>query len=104
VSPSASEVAAICQVSITTAKRWLAHKSRIPDYALLRLSGDLGAVNDAWKGWRIEGDSLISPKGWIIGRRELESVPGLREQLADVQQELAAVRSNNLVEDQPLPD
>jgi hypothetical protein len=79
IAPSPSDVAAICHVSIATAKRWLSGKTRIPHYARLLLTGDLGAINPDWKGWRLEKHTIISPKGWVISRSDVESAPALRK-------------------------
>lgn len=111
VGASPSDVAAICHVSIATAKSWLSDKTRFPHYALVLLAGDLGAMSQGWKGWRVEGDSIITPKGLMISRSELEAAPGLMEQIDTLQEELAALRSKLAalrckapLEEQPLPD
>ena len=103
VGPSPFHVAALCHVSITTAKRWLLGKTRIPHYARLLLTGDLGAINPDWKGWRVEGDAIISPKGWVISRSDLEAAPALMEEITTLREELAAVRCKSL-EEQPRPE
>jgi hypothetical protein len=103
VGPSPPDVAALCHVSITTAKRWLSGKTRIPHYARLLLTGDLGAISAGWKGWRVENDAIISPKGWVISRSDLEAAPARMEEITTLREELAAARCKSL-EEQPRPE
>lgn len=103
VGPSPSEVAAICQVSLTTAKGWLSGKTRIPRHAVVLLTGDLGAMDPGWQGWRVEKDRIVSPKGWMISRSDLESAPILMEEIAELRQALGTARRCNSLEEQPLP-
>jgi hypothetical protein len=59
--------AALLGVSVKTVRNWDRGRHRVPWSAvkllrLLRL-GDLGALAPAWAGWRLQGETLLSPEG-----------------------------------------
>lgn len=59
--------AAYLGVSLRTIQHWDAGRHKVPwsTVRLLRLcrQGDLGAVDDHWKGFRIVRDALVTPDG-----------------------------------------
>jgi len=63
-------IAAVCGVSLETARRWR-RLGRCPEPArrLLAVANDLGMISPTWTGWTIRGDVIISPEG-------LEATPG----------------------------
>jgi hypothetical protein len=60
------EIARICGVDITTARRWKRGAICPPQSALSVLSGDLGFLDPAWRGWKLRQGCLWSPEGWEI--------------------------------------
>jgi hypothetical protein len=101
------EIARICHVDITTARRWKRGARCPPESALLLIRGDLGCFDTAWKGWRLYKGNLISPEGWEITRGDVISSPLLRQQLAAFKTELrrlrAAADAADLTHEQPIP-
>lgn len=98
------EIARICHVDLTTARRWKRGARCPPKSALLLIGGDLGCFDAAWKGWRVHGGNLISPEGWEITLGDVISSPLLRQQLAAFKSELRRLRAAaDLIQDQPLP-
>lgn len=49
--------------------------------------GDLGCIDHAWAGWRIQKGLLISPEGWEISVNMIMGVPLMRQQIAAYQAE-----------------
>lgn len=99
-----SEIARICRVSEKTAGRWKAGHI-VPGYAhLALLEGDLGAFGEFWRGWRVVGDAIRSPDGWLIKRDDALSVPLLLGQIAALRGELDSVKgARDELEEQPTP-
>lgn len=100
----AEVVAERAGVDVSTARRWKAGTTRIPKSAQMIIKADLGAFGNAWRGWSIEGEELISPEGWRIGRGAVLNVPLMRQQLAAYQAELRGKDSTSHLEEQPLPE
>ena len=99
-----NEIARICQVDITTARRWKRGASYPPKSALLLILGDLGAFDPAWRGWRVYDGTLVSPEGWVITQGDVLSSPLLRQQLAAFKSELRRMRAaQDSIHNQPLP-
>jgi len=46
------------------------------------LSGNLGCLDPAWRGWVLRAGKLISPEGWEATPQDVLSLPSLRAQLA----------------------
>src|ERR1700731_2529037 len=88
-----NEIARICQVDLTTARRWKRGARCPPKSALLLILGDLGCFDAAWRGWRIHKGVLISPEGWEITMGDVISSPLLRQQLAAFKTELKRLRA-----------
>ena len=98
------EIARICHVDITTARRWKRGARCPPKSALLLILGDLGCFDPVWKGWRLYKGNLISPEGWEITRGDVISSPILRQQLAAYKTELRRLKEPEVsIHDQPLP-
>lgn len=99
------EIARICRVDLTTARRWKRGARCPPESALLLILGDLGCFDPSWKGWRIYKSSLVSPEGWEIAKGDVISSPILRQQLAAFKAELKRLRETaDSRQEQPLPD
>jgi Phage protein len=98
-----NEIARICQVDLTTARRWKRGARCPPNSALILIRGDLGCFDAAWQGWRIYKGVLVSPEGWEITKGDVISSPLLRQQLAAFKTELKRLREADVIQDQPLP-
>jgi hypothetical protein len=102
---SIKEIARICQVDLTTARRWKRGARCPPKSALLLILGDLGAFGNEWRGWIIREDKLISPEGWEIKAGEVLAVPLMRQQIAVYQSELRQIAARVLMmQEQPTAD
>ena len=97
------EIARICHVDLTTARRWKRGARCPPEMALLLIRGDIAAFDPAWRGWRAHGGKLISPEGWEITVGDVLALPLMRQQLAAYQTELRLIRERVLLmQEQPL--
>lgn len=106
---SVKEIAALCEVNITTARRWKRGARCPPHSALILLSRDLGYLDPRWSGWTIRNGEIISPEGW-------RATPGDVLSIQLTQAQLSAYRTENrslkaaldeaeaaTFEEQPLP-
>ena len=101
----AKELARICQVDLSTARRWKRGAICPPKTALMILSRDLGCFDEEWRGWTIRGEDLVSPDGWCVNRNDALIVPLQHGQIAALRAEIAALREQaEQLEDQPTPD
>lgn len=98
----AEVIAERCGVDVSTARRWKSGATRIPRTAELVLEADLGAFGRPWRGWRIDGEELVSPEGWRISCGDVLSVPLMRQQIATYQAEFRQAQLDEF-EEQPLP-
>ena len=64
------------------------------------LTGDLGAFDPAFRGWKLRGGKLISPGGWEASAGDVLSIPLLRAQISAYQ---ASLRKTQAIEEHPLP-
>lgn len=102
---SIKEIASICHVDLTTARRWKRGARCPPKSALLLICGDLIAFDYEWRGWRARGGKLISPEGWEITVGDVLALPLMRQQLAAYQTELRGIHERVLLmQEQPAPD
>ena len=97
------EIAEVCGVDLSTARRWKAGKARVPATAAALLLGDLGAFSASWQGWRIQGEEIISPDGWRIRRDDALSVPLMHGQIAALRAELRDKTEVSTLDEQPEP-
>lgn len=99
------EIARICHVDLTTARRWKRGTRRPPKSAILLILGDLGCFDPAWRGWVTRRGKLISPEGWEITVGDVLALPLVRQQLAAYQTELKLMKAELvLTHEQPLPE
>ena len=99
------EIARICHVDLTTARRWKRGARCPPKSAVLLIQADLGCFDPKWSGWHIRNGFLISPNGWEIGFGEVIAIPILRQQLAAYEVELKRLQSEVVsIQEQPLPE
>jgi len=96
----AEEIARICGVSLTTAKRWKRSKTSMPKTSAMILNRDLGCFDPAWRGWTLRQGKLISPEGWEAMPGDVLSLPLLRAQVSAYQAEQRRVHA---MEEQPKP-
>ena len=97
------EIARICHVDLTTARRWKRGARCPPKMALLLIGGDLAAFDPEWRGWQARGGKLISPEGWEITVSDVLALPLMRQQLAAYQSELKCIHERVLLmQEQPI--
>jgi hypothetical protein len=96
----AVEIARLCRVDVATARRWKRGATRISEAAKMILTGDLGAFDPAFRGWKLRDGKLISPEGWEATAGDILSIPLLRAQISAYQ---AKLRMTEAIENQPLP-
>lgn len=82
------DIARICGVDLSTARRWKREATCPPKTALMLLTGDLGMLHPDWAGWTLKRGLLCSPEGW-------EATPGHVRGLQMINATLAAYRSEN---------
>lgn len=88
---TAKELALIAGVHITTARRWKRNPDALParaEKALRALSGELGAIDPAFKGWRLIRGEIVSPEGWSFRPGEVRAIPFHRQQIAELRTRL----------------
>lgn len=100
---SVNEIARICGVDLSTARRWKRGAICPPKTALVFLSADLGAFDPQWRGWCLRHGCLISPEGWEISRNDVLSAPLLRAQLSAYQAALREAHEQHALDEQPEP-
>lgn len=101
---SIKEIARICQVDLTTARRWKRGARCPPKSALLLIRADLVAFDPEWRGWQARDGKLISPEGWEITVSDVLALPLMRQQLAAYQTELKHLKAELLLtQEQPVP-
>jgi hypothetical protein len=105
---------AICHIDITTARRWRRGSNLPPLYVLdfvnAKVTGDLGFLDPAWRGWILRKGCLVSPESWEIFMNDVLATPLLRHQLAAYQTENRTLKRDladalaNRLEEQPTID
>lgn len=99
-----SEIARICRVDLSTARRWKRGAICPPYSATVLLDGDLGAFGEYWRGWRVVGEVIRSPDGWCVRRDDALAVPLMLGQIEAMRVELAGVKGvAEELEEQPRP-
>lgn len=87
---SVQEITRSLPVNRETARRWR-RRRRVPAVPALALraclEGDLGAISEAWEGWKIYQGVLYSPEGiaWTCG--ELNAWQFERQELSELRRE-----------------
>lgn len=107
---SIKTIAETCHVDLTTARRWKRGAICPPQSALMMLTGDLGFVDPAWRGWCLRKGHLVSPEGWemsmsdvLASRLHEAQLAAWRVEVRKLKAELADAELNRL-EEQPTPD
>lgn len=103
---SVNDIARICEVDLTTARRWKRGARCPPNSALMLLSGDLGYLDPRWAGWTIRSGEIVSPEGWRATPGDVLSIQLTQAQLSAYRNENRALRQaidEIEFEEQPLP-
>jgi len=68
-----ADLARLCDVSPRTVRRWRASGDWPPvaRLAAAQLSGDLGTLFPAWRGWMVHGDTLTAPDGRTVSQAQI---------------------------------
>ena len=104
---SVKEIARVCGVDITTARRWKRGAICPPLGAVALLEGDLGFLDPTWSGWRIVRGDLVSPENWIMTMGDVLASRLHEAQLAAWRREVAMMKAQladalvNRLEEQP---
>lgn len=104
------DIARICEVDVTTARRWKRGAQRPPEWALYLLEGDLGFFDPKWRGWRLIRGDLVSPENWIITLGDVLAQRLVAAQISAYQTENRHLKAQieelrrGGYEDQPLPN
>ena len=85
---SAELIARLIGCHIDTARRWK-RLGKMPvavgRYLAVRLDGELGFVDTAWRGFRLVRGELRTPEGDTIRPGDVRAIPYRRQQLAELQ-------------------
>jgi len=85
---SAGLLAGVTGRHIDTARRWK-RAGKVPhahaDLVRLRLVGELGVVDDGWRGFRLVRGKLWTPEGAPITPGDIRAIPFRRAQLDELQ-------------------
>ena len=102
---SSSYLAQLCQVDLSTARRWKRGAICPPKTALMIVRRDLGCFSDYWSGWTINGEDLVSPYGWTVNRNDALVVPLMHSQIAALRAKVADLEASEHdgLEEQPEP-
>jgi len=107
---SVNEIAQICGVDLSTARRWKRGATCPPQSALVLLSRDLGYLDPAWRGWTLCNGTLVSPENWIATPGDVLSIQLTQAQLSAYRNENRALKAEvealaaGYYEDQPSPE
>lgn len=92
-------LAQLTGVHIDTARRWK-RRGRVPHpYTLLihlRTSGDLGAIDPHWQGWRLVGGKLWTPEQQPLAPGDLRAIPYRSQLLAELERQLTEPHQRRL--------
>jgi hypothetical protein len=103
-----NEIARICHVDITTARRWKRGAKCPPFTALALLARDLGYIHPDWSGWVInDRGELCSPENWISTPGAVRSLELMQRTLGEYRREnrsLKAALMEQVFEEQPRPE
>lgn len=92
-----SRALAVLRINRTTLGRWLAGTVKVPHAAALVLrqlaEGIPPEGTDAWRGFRWDGDALVTPTGERLTARELDGLHWQRQYTRALQREVDALRA-----------
>jgi hypothetical protein len=94
---STDQLAERVGIAVPTAREWR-RLGRVPVMWLRAVRalvlGDLGAIDDAWRGWSIRSGALRSPDhgDYVFRTADVMSLPYTRQRLAEAQNELDLLR------------
>lgn len=95
----AARIARLLGVHLDTARRYK-RSGRMPRaiarYLELRLAGELGFVDTAWRGFRLVAGQLVTPEGATLRPGEIRAVPIRLQQIAELERLAAEPRQWNL--------
>jgi hypothetical protein len=78
----AERLATIAGVHVSTARRWK-RRGRVPRGVArlveITIDGDLGAIHETWRGWRLTEGALWSPEGTVYSPGEVRAIPLQRQ-------------------------
>lgn len=81
-------IAQVTGASVETARRWK-RTGRMPAAVAalldLRLAGELGQVDDTWRGFRLARGQLWTPEGTPVTPGDIRAIPLRRQQLDELQ-------------------
>lgn len=98
--PSAGHLARVLGVPTRTARRWkAAGRLPAPWLLLFLLLGerDLGALDEAWRGWRLARGEIVSPEGLAFRPGEVLAASIRMQQLAELERQLREPQQWNLL-------
>jgi hypothetical protein len=107
---SIKHIVDVCGVDVTTARRWKRGAICPPQSALAILTGDLGFLDPAWRGWNLIRGHLVSPENWEISINDVlasrlkdAQVRAYQAEVRKLRYELAEAERGGY-EDQPTVD
>lgn len=111
---SIKQIAELCQVDLTTARRWKRRAICPPRHALeflaAKVNGDLSFLDPAWRGWVLRDGHLWSPENWCISmsgvlasRLHEAQLAAWRREVRIIKAKLEEIERGGYI-DQPLPD
>lgn len=109
---SVNDIARLCKVDLTTARRWKRAAKCPPQSALMLLSRDLGCFHRDWAGWTInDRGELCSPENWIATPGAVRGLQMMHATLGTYRRENQALKAEirqylkerDELDDQPLP-
>lgn len=106
---SIKRIVDVCGVDVTTARRWKRGAICPPQSALAVLTGDLGFLDPAWRGWNLIRGHLVSPEGWEVSMNDVLATQLKDAQIRAYQGEVRKLRyqleeaERGGYEDQPTP-
>lgn len=103
-----SEIARICKVDLSTARRWKRGAICPPATALMVLrikwGGELEELGPEWAGWRYRAGELTSPDGLRVNRNDALSVPYLLGHISALKAKVSDLEAaHESLEEQPEP-
>jgi Phage protein len=85
---AAERIATLTGAHISTARRWKRsgkHPRWLEPFLAMAVSGQLGPIERAWRGWVLRDQYLVSPEGWRFSFGEIRAIPFMHAQIANYQ-------------------